>query len=173
MCFLVNLVTTCSSLLISIEVESEGGGGCEGGGAAWWRWGLLIWIGGLGGSPLSKDWRNDDEVGGIICCKGGVELLLGGVAAAWAAVIGGVATVMGDERLFCIDSGGTWEAFKLGSMLCKSIALCMELCSIFWAWFVLCFFNWLLVRIHRRRAWLVAWGLTLWAMVKWGTRSNT
>ena len=72
MCLRVNLPTTCSSLLISIEppfiadVIIVGGVRCEGGGA-------------LGGSPLSNDWRNDDEVGGITGANGGVELI-GGVA---------------------------------------------------------------------------------------------
>ena len=47
------------------------------------------------------------------------------------------------------------------------MALCMGLCNIF------CFRIWLAVRIHSRRAWLVAWGLTEWTMVKWGTSSKT
>ena len=66
-----------------------------------------------------------------------------------------------------IDRYLTWGAFKVGSMLCKSMALCMGLCNIF------CFRIWLAVRIHSRRAWLVAWGLTEWTMVRWGTSSKT
>ena len=66
-----------------------------------------------------------------------------------------------------IDRYLTWGAFKVGSMLCKSMALCMGLCNIF------CFRIWLAVRIQSRRAWLVAWGLTEWTMVKWGTSSKT
>ena len=66
-----------------------------------------------------------------------------------------------------IDRYLTWGAFKVGSMLCKSMALCMGLCNIF------CFRIWLAVRIQSRRAWLVAWGLTEWTMVRWGTSSKT
>ena len=65
----------------------------------------------------------------------------------------------------------TWGAFKVGSMLCKSIALCIGLCNIL-CWGPLCFRIWLVVRIHIRRAWLVAWGLTEWTMVRWGTSSK-
>ena len=125
-----------------------GGVRCEGGGA-------------LGGSPLSNDWRNDDEVGGITGANGGVELI-GGVA---TRLFVGVTTGEPEEGCGACSEGGRAGALSPGSMLCRSIALCIG----FWR---SVFRIWLEVRIHKRRAFPVAGGVTEWATVKWDISSK-